>query len=203
MMGVTTNTEKDQRIKKSRSAIIVSTANDLHQIVTHSKNLWTKYNAIAKEHNQKVNWATVAKELGIHVKVREKYARMYARAEQRGLDFDTCGHFKIKDHPGIFLEPLANDKLKQLDAQTHHHVTISDDQVAAAVDAAIKTVPVHQQGVADYDDAAAAASAVDAAMKINGDAVSVHAGGQVVGLSVTDAAAAALAAAPDLKEHEI
>ena len=202
MMGVTTTLEKDQDRKKSRSAIVVSTANDLHQIVTHSKNLWTKYNAIAKEHNQKVNWATVAKELGIHVKVREKYARMYARAEQRGFDFNTCGHFKIKDHPGIFLEPLANDKLKQLESQTHHHVTISDDQVAAAVDAAIKTVPVHQQDGSEYDDAAAAATAVDAAMKMNGDAVSVH-GGQGVVLSVTDAAAAALAAAPDLKEHQI
>lgn len=31
---------------------------------------------IAKEHNQKVNWVTIAKELGIHVKVREKYSRM-------------------------------------------------------------------------------------------------------------------------------
>ena len=51
MMGVTTTLEKDQNRKKSRSAIVVSTAHDLHQIVTHSKNLWTKYNAIAKEHN--------------------------------------------------------------------------------------------------------------------------------------------------------
>lgn len=82
--------------KKTRSRIVVSTANDLHQIVTHSKNLWAKYNAIAKEHNQKVNWITVAKELGIHVKVREKYARMHARAEARGFDFATCGHYKIK-----------------------------------------------------------------------------------------------------------
>jgi chemotaxis protein histidine kinase CheA len=67
--------EVDLPNKKARSAIVVSTAADLHQIVTHSKNLWAKYNAIAKEHNQKVNWITVAKELGIHVKVREKYAR--------------------------------------------------------------------------------------------------------------------------------
>jgi len=66
--------------KKQRSCIVVSTASDLDQIVTHSKNLWSKYNAIAKEHNQKVNWIVVAKELGIHVKVREKYARMHARA---------------------------------------------------------------------------------------------------------------------------
>ena len=31
---------------------------------------------IAREHSQRVNWSTVAKELGIHVKVREKYSRM-------------------------------------------------------------------------------------------------------------------------------
>ncbi|KAG7339080.1 hypothetical protein IV203_025810 [Nitzschia inconspicua] len=93
--------------KKHRSAIIVSTASDLHQIVTHSKNLWAKYNAIAKEHNQKVNWVTVAKELGIHVKVREKYARMHSRAEQRGFDWIAHGHWKIKDHPEIFVEPTA------------------------------------------------------------------------------------------------
>lgn len=96
--------------KKARSAIVVSTAHDLHQIVTHSRNLWAKYNAIAREHNQKVNWITVAKELGIHVKVREKYARMYARAEQRGFCFRTCGHYKIKDHPHIFLEPSSSEK---------------------------------------------------------------------------------------------
>jgi hypothetical protein len=56
---------------KKRSAVVVSTAKDLNQIVTHSKNLWAKYNAIAKEHNQKVNWITVAREIGIHVKVRD------------------------------------------------------------------------------------------------------------------------------------
>jgi hypothetical protein len=99
--------------KKSRSSIVVSTGSDLHQIVTHSKNLWTKYNAIAKEHNQKVNWITVARELGIHVKVREKYQRMHARAEQRGFDWEKNGHWKIKDHPHIFLEPTqAEQKAK-------------------------------------------------------------------------------------------
>ena len=96
---------------------MVSTAHDLHQIVTHSRALWTKYNAIAREHNQKVNWATVAKELGIHVKVREKYARMYARAEQRNFCFVTCGHYKIKDYPHVFLEPLSNER-KLLDSGT-------------------------------------------------------------------------------------
>lgn len=88
---------------KSRSAVVVSTAGDLNQIVIHSKNLWAKYNAIAKEHNQKVNWITVAREIGINVKVREKYARMHARAEQRGFDWVSNGHFKIKDHPEVCL----------------------------------------------------------------------------------------------------
>lgn len=86
---------------KKRSAVVVSTASDLHQIVTHSKNLWAKYSAIAKEHNQKVNWATVARELGIHVKVREKYARMHSRAEQRCFDWERYGHWKLKDHPEV------------------------------------------------------------------------------------------------------
>ena len=47
--------------KKVRSDIIVSTASDLDQIVTHAKNLWAKYNAIAKEHNQKISWAMISK----------------------------------------------------------------------------------------------------------------------------------------------
>ena len=94
MMGVVKpddNSIDSRTKKKQRSDIIVSTASDLDRIVTHAKNLWTKYNAIAKEHNQKVSWSTVAKELGIHVKVREKYARMHARALQRGFDFKICG----------------------------------------------------------------------------------------------------------------
>jgi hypothetical protein len=86
---------------KKRSAVMVSTASDLNQIVIHSKNLWAKYNAIAKEHNQKVNWITVARELGINVKVREKYARMHARAERRGFDWINNGHWKIKNHPEV------------------------------------------------------------------------------------------------------
>jgi len=94
-------------IKKGRSSIVISTASDLDQIVTHSNNLWVKYNAIAKEHNQKVNWIVVAKELGIHVKVREKYARMHARAKARGFDFVNWGHYRIKDYPQFFLDPLG------------------------------------------------------------------------------------------------
>mmetsp|Transcript_16460 Transcript_16460/g.26891 ORF Transcript_16460/g.26891 Transcript_16460/m.26891 type:complete len:533 (-) Transcript_16460:217-1815(-) len=94
-------------MKKGRSSIVISTASDLDQIVTHSNNLWAKYNAIAKEHNQKVNWIVVAKELGIHVKVREKYARMHARANARGFDFVNWGHYRIKDYPQFFLDPLG------------------------------------------------------------------------------------------------
>jgi len=121
--------------KKARSAIVVSTAYDLHQIVTHSKNLWAKYNAIAREHNQKVNWITVAKELGIHVKVREKYARMHARAEQRGFCFQSCGHYKIKDHPQIFLEPSCSERK-----------LLESDSVKEAVDTS-----VYGEGHAAYE----------------------------------------------------
>eukprot|EP00578_Thalassiosira_sp_NH16_P009213 CAMPEP_0181118678 /NCGR_PEP_ID=MMETSP1071-20121207/23207_1 /TAXON_ID=35127 /ORGANISM="Thalassiosira sp., Strain NH16" /LENGTH=654 /DNA_ID=CAMNT_0023203195 /DNA_START=200 /DNA_END=2164 /DNA_ORIENTATION=+ len=92
--------------RRGRSSIVISTASDLDQIVTHSNNLWAKYNAIAKEHNQKVNWIVVAKELGIHVKVREKYARMHARAKARGFDFANWGDYRIKDYPQYFLDPL-------------------------------------------------------------------------------------------------
>lgn len=96
MMGVKADDDNIRKSKKSRSDIVVSTASDLDRIVTHAKNLWTKYNAIAKQHNQKVNWSTVAKELGIHVKVREKYARMHSRALQRGFDFKTCGKENVQ-----------------------------------------------------------------------------------------------------------
>jgi len=98
--------------KSFRSSIVVSTAADLDQIVKTANALWEKYKLIAKEHNQKVNWATVAKDLGINVKVREKYARMHARAIQRGFDFERNGHLKIKDHRNIFHEPLNPDRNK-------------------------------------------------------------------------------------------
>ena len=93
--------------KAQRSSIVISTASDLDQIVTHANNLWAKYNAIAQEHNRKVNWAVVAKELGLHVKVREKYARMHLRARSRGFDFVNWGHYRIKDYPQFFLDPLG------------------------------------------------------------------------------------------------
>ena len=96
--------------KKSRSSIFISTASDLDQIVTHSNNLWAKYNAIAKEHNQRVNWVVVAKELGIHVKVREKYARMHSRALSRGFDFVNWGHYRVKDYPQYFMDPLGPEE---------------------------------------------------------------------------------------------
>ena len=96
-----------QQATKQRSAVVVSTAADLNQIVMHSNNLWAKYNAIAKEHNRKVHWITVARELGIHVKVREKYARMHFRAEQRGFDWERNGDWKIKDHPEVRMTKLT------------------------------------------------------------------------------------------------
>jgi hypothetical protein len=148
----------DDGLKKVRSAIVVSTADDLHQIVTHSKNLWAKYNAIAKEHNQKVNWITVAKELGIHVKVREKYARMHSRAEQRGFDWGRHGYYKIKDHPEIFLEPTQAEqkaKMPPPPPDTSTTVLISkatnkevEDEAAAAVAAAAAVVDAAGVGAA-------------------------------------------------------
>lgn len=138
--------------KKNRSSIIVSTALDLHQIVSHSKNLWTKYNAIAKEHNQKVNWITVARELGIHVKVREKYQRMHSRAEQRGFDWEKNGHWKIKDHPQIFLEPTqAEQKAKMPPPPPDPSTTVLIDHGKVMAEQAAN------------DAVAAAAAVVDAA----------------------------------------
>eukprot|EP00934_Nitzschia_sp_Nitz4_P006006 Nitzschia sp. Nitz4//scaffold101_size76361//6468//8470//NITZ4_005592-RA/size76361-augustus-gene-0.0-mRNA-1//1//CDS//3329532128//5996//frame0 len=147
----------EPEVKKQRSAIVVSTAHDLHQIVTHSKNLWAKYNAIAKEHNQKVNWITVAKELGIHVKVREKYARMHFRAEQRGFDWVKNGHWKIKDHPEIFHEPTdAEQKAKMPPPPPDTHLTVlineNNKEIGQAANPAATTM-----GVTDAAVAAAAA----------------------------------------------
>jgi hypothetical protein len=124
--------------KKSRSSIIISTASDLDQIVTHSNNLWAKYNAIAKEHNQRVNWVVVAKELGIHVKVREKYARMHSRAMARGFDFKNWGHYRIKDYPQYFTDPLgpsieATLQANALAAPQATHVDVSTFREMAQV----------------------------------------------------------------------
>ena len=94
------------RTRSRRSAIVVSTAADLDQIVTYSNILWAKYNAVAKQHNKKVRWSMVAKEMGINVKVREKYSRMHSRAKMRGFDFVNWGHYRIKDYPQYFVEPL-------------------------------------------------------------------------------------------------
>ncbi len=67
----------------------------------------------------------------------------------------------------------------------HEHHQISDDQVAAAVDAAIKTVPVAPD-VNCYEKAAATV-----------DNVMNTANGSEVTLSVEDATQAALAVAPE------
>ncbi|KAL7558792.1 hypothetical protein ACA910_012466 [Epithemia clementina (nom. ined.)] len=152
--------------KKLRSAIVVSTAADLHAICTHAKNLWAKYNAIAKEHNQKVNWITVAKELGIHVKVREKYSRMHARAEARGFDWVKCADWKIKDHPEVFLEPTSQERKSKMprsvavDASSDTTVLVHEskedtDDVAAAVAAAVVVPPTEEQTAAAEEVVAA------------------------------------------------
>jgi hypothetical protein len=166
---------EDQSQKKGRSAIVVSTAKDLHQIVSHSKNLWAKYNAIAKEHNQKVNWTTVAKELGIHVKVREKYARMHSRAEQRGFDWDKSGHWKIKDHPEVFVEPTQAEQKAKMPPPPPDPTTtvliegnkeVTDEAVAAAaavVDASVTSLPVDNV-VQTTEEQTAAAAAVAATL---------------------------------------
>jgi hypothetical protein len=102
--------QKTEHPAKKRSAIVVSTANDLNQIVTHAKNLFAKYNAVAREHNNKVSWNTVARDLGINVKVRQKYSRMHKRAEQRKFDWQRYGLWKVRDHPEIFLEPTEAER---------------------------------------------------------------------------------------------
>lgn len=162
--------DDDSARKKLRSAIVVSTAGDLHQIVMHSKNLFAKYSAIAKEHNQKVNWITVAKELGIHVKVREKYARMHSRAEQRGFDWQKNAHWKIKDHPEIFLEPTQAEQKAKMppppppESQTvliNGTKEVTDDAVAAAasvVDATVTSPPVDAIVETNEEHSAAAAA---------------------------------------------
>lgn len=171
--------------KKPRSAIVVSTASDLHQIVTHSKNLWAKYNAIAKQHSQKVNWITVAKELGIHVKVREKYARMHSRAEQRGFDWVRYGHWKIKDHPEVFLEPTQAEQKAKMPAPLpdpsrtvliEGNKEVTDEAVAAAaavVDASV-TAPAVDSVVQTTNEHTEAAAAVAATLVADPTASLLH-----------------------------
>ncbi len=117
--------------------------------------------------------SVVAKELGIHVKVREKYARMHSRAEQRDFDWEKNGHFRIKDHPHIFLEPTeAEQKAKMPPPAPDVSTTVligegskeldhSDDAVAAAaavVDASVDS------GLHSAEDQNAAAAVVAATM---------------------------------------
>lgn len=114
-------------MRKNRSSIVISTASDLDQIVTYSNILWEKYNAAAKEHNKRVKWIMVAKELGINVKVREKYARMHARAKMRGFDFVNWGHYRIKDYPQYFIEPLT--PVASLPADGNHSSSVQETHV--------------------------------------------------------------------------
>ena len=97
----------------ARSQIVVSTAKDLDTIVTQSQLLFKKFSEAAKKQSPKggrtkVTWNLVAKEIGINIKVREKYARYHSRAKARGFDFKRHGHFKIKDYPQIFMDPLPS-----------------------------------------------------------------------------------------------
>lgn len=169
---------EDVPTPKRRSCIIVSTASDLHQIVTHSKNLWMKYTAIAKEHNQKVNWSTVAKELGIHVKVREKYARMHSRAEQRGFDWEKDGHLKIKDYPQIFMEPTAAEQKARMpppppDVTTTVLIGDGTNPTEDAVAAAAAVVDASVDAVSDEQTAAAAAVAATMVADPTADIINV------------------------------
>ena len=149
-----------------------------------------------------MSWLTVAKELGIHVKVREKYSRMvrlfavnmfcfvgvnaktngygflqHARAESRGFDWEKNAHWKIKDHPEIFLEPTAQERKSKMpstvnvDANGRSTVLIdgskdvADEAVAAAaavVDASVNAPPVDTV-VQTTEEQTAAAAAVAAA----------------------------------------
>ena len=139
--------EDETALKKSRSDIIVSTADDLHQIVTHAKNLFYKYNTIARAHSKKVSWAMISKELGIHVKVREKYNRMHSRAIKRNFDFKKCAHYKIKNHPEIFLEPMSKKLRKapvaDTNTSTHTH-TAEEVSISPADNDALSETLIHQ-----------------------------------------------------------
>jgi hypothetical protein len=84
---------------------------------------------VAKEHNKRVKWTEVAKEMGINVKVREKYARMHARAKMRGFDFVNWGHSRIKDYPQYFLEPLEASPL--LPSEDDEYVSKSEQKASA------------------------------------------------------------------------
>lgn len=106
--------QDDPYLRRKKSAIIVSTAADLHAVVTHARNLWNKYNSIAREHGQKVSWLTVSNELGINRKVREKYFRMHARAEQRGFDWEKNKDLRVKDHPEIFMVPTQVEQTAKM-----------------------------------------------------------------------------------------
>eukprot|EP00815_Leptocylindrus_aporus_P012014 CAMPEP_0116051804 /NCGR_PEP_ID=MMETSP0322-20121206/1196_1 /TAXON_ID=163516 /ORGANISM="Leptocylindrus danicus var. apora, Strain B651" /LENGTH=331 /DNA_ID=CAMNT_0003534619 /DNA_START=517 /DNA_END=1512 /DNA_ORIENTATION=+ len=90
-----------------RSHIIVSTAKDLDLVIQEAEALFSKHCEAAKTTGQRVSWQIVASEMGLNVKVREKYARYHARAKARGFDFKNNGDFKIKDHPEIFIDPLT------------------------------------------------------------------------------------------------
>lgn len=163
--------ECGNKISKHKSSIIISTARDLERIVTHANNLYMKYKAIARQHNQRVSWATVSKELGLHTKVREKYTRMFNRALERGFNFNTCGHYKIKDHPDIFLYPIIKSAPKNQQticdqsAQQKHSNASSGNKVSSTHDPTVTVDTKNDISDRIIDDQVAAA--VDAAMQIS------------------------------------
>ncbi len=99
-----------------------------------------------------MNWSTVAKELGIHVKVREKYARMHSRAEQRGFDWEKNAHYRIKDNPHIFLEPT--------DAEQKARMPPPPPDPASTVLIEGPSSEHHEEEHGHHSDAVAAAAAV-------------------------------------------
>ena len=114
------------------------------------------------------------------------------------------GYFKIKENPQIFLEPIQrkakspNESIYAKDLEPHvhshhEHNHISDDQVAAAVDAAIKeTAPVAPDDLNCYEEAAATVDNVINTTNGNEEVINVQ--------SVVDATQAALAVG---QEHVI
>eukprot|EP00590_Aulacoseira_subarctica_P000193 CAMPEP_0172429038 /NCGR_PEP_ID=MMETSP1064-20121228/48737_1 /TAXON_ID=202472 /ORGANISM="Aulacoseira subarctica , Strain CCAP 1002/5" /LENGTH=449 /DNA_ID=CAMNT_0013174157 /DNA_START=71 /DNA_END=1417 /DNA_ORIENTATION=- len=110
MITATSSADPSNPGKKIRSATIVSTASDLHQIVIHANNIRERRNKGSKK---KYSWSAVAQDVGLHVKVREKYARMHNRALVRGFDFEKNGHYKIKDHQEIFHRSLRADEISK------------------------------------------------------------------------------------------
>ena len=105
------------------------------------------------------------------------WSTQHARAESRGFDWVKNGHWKIKDHPEVFLEPTAQERKSKMpstvnvDANGRSTVLIdgskevAEEAVAAAaavVDASVNSPPVDAV-VQTTEEQTAAAAAVAAA----------------------------------------